>query len=125
DPVGLSGEEKVDHDECVFVRVVVVVVGTRPVSVVLRLEVPVPFEAVDAVAVGAAVAAAATVVDDAGAAGFSGAASFCTCVAANAVIEASELSVTAVARERRSSEERMSGLRSGMEQGHRRPLRAC
>ena len=95
-------------------RVVVVVVGTRPVSVVLRLDVPVPFEAVAAVAVGAAVAAAATVVDDAGAAGFSGAASFCTCVAANAVIDASELSVTAVARARRSSEDRTSGLRSGI-----------
>jgi len=76
----------------------VFVVVTRPVSVVVRLAKPVPLDAVD----GAAVAA-----------GLSGAASFCTCVAANADIDASELSVTAVASERRSSEERMRGLRSG------------
>jgi hypothetical protein len=99
------------------VRVVVVVVGMRPVTVVLRLEAPVPLEAVDDVAdvgAGVAVADVATVVDDAGAAGLSGAASFCTCVAANAVIEASDVKVTAVAIERRSSEERTRGLRSGI-----------
>jgi hypothetical protein len=98
------------------VRVVVVVVGTGPVSVV-RLDAPVPFEAVDDVAdvgAGVAVADVATVVDDTGTDGFSGAASFCTCVAANAVIDASEVSVTAVARERRNSDERTRGPRSGI-----------
>jgi hypothetical protein len=101
------------------VRVVVVVAVTSPVMVVRRLEVPVPFEAVDDVAsvgAGVAVADVATGVDDTGAAGFSGAASFCTCVAANAVIEARDVNVTAVAIERRSSEERTRGLRSGIRQ---------
>jgi hypothetical protein len=95
------------------VRAVVVVVGTPPVIVVRRLDVPVPFVAVDGVLVGIAVAVAVDTVV-AGAVGLSGAASFWTCVAANAVIEAREVRVTAVARERRSSDERMSGARSGI-----------
>jgi hypothetical protein len=95
------------------VRVVVVVAVTPPVMVVRRLEVPVPFVAVDGVLVGAAVAVAVDTVV-AGAAGLRGAASFCTCVAANAVIEARDVNVTAVAIDRRSSEERTRGLRSGI-----------
>ena len=98
-------------------RAAVVVVVTRPVSVVVRLDEPVPFDAVDDVAdvaAGVAAADAATAVDELDAEGLSGAESFCTCVAANADIDASEVSVTAVAAARRSSEERMRGLRSGI-----------
>jgi hypothetical protein len=78
-----------------------VVVATRPPTVVLR--------EVDA---GVGVAAAVTTVVDA--AGLSGAALFCTCVAANALIDASDVSVAAVAMARRSTAERMSGERDGM-----------
>jgi len=43
-----------------------------------------------------------------------GAALFCTCVAANALIDASDVSVAAVATARRRTAERMSGERDGM-----------
>jgi len=95
-----------------LVRAVVVVVVTRPVTVVVR-EV-----AVRAVGAGIAVAAAVedVVVE---AAGWSGAAVFCTCVAANAVMLARDVSVAAVAMARRITPERMSGERCGM--SDRRP----
>ena len=83
-------------------RAVVVVVAT-PVIVVDRRVVV----AVRDVAAGVAVAAAAVVVD---AEGCSGAAVFCTCVAAKAVIPPSDESVTAVAIPRRITLERMRGL---------------
>jgi hypothetical protein len=90
-----------------LVRAVVVVVVTRPVTVVVR-EVTVP-------AVGAGVAVAAAVKDVVvEAAGWSGAAMFCTCVAANAVMLARDVSVAAVAMARRITPERMSGGRWGM-----------
>lgn len=85
----------------VFAAAVVVVM--RPVMVVER-DVVVALEAEVAVAV---VLVAAVV----GVVGRSGAALFCTCVAAKALREASELSVTAVAMARSSTAERMIGER--------------
>jgi hypothetical protein len=91
---------------------VVVVELTPPVMVLRRLAAG-PCDAAFAVGAGVAVAAAvATVV--AGAAGLSGAASFRTCVAANAVIDARDVNVTAVANDRRSSEDLTRGARAGI-----------
>jgi hypothetical protein len=81
-----------------------VVVATRPVTVVPRV--------VALREVGAGVAAVAAAVVEAE--GWSGAALFCTCVAANALIDASDVSVAAVAMARSSTAERMSGERCGM-----------
>jgi hypothetical protein len=85
-------------------------VGTRPVTVVPRVVAP------RAVAAGVGVATVAAVVVDAE--GWSGAALFCTCVAAKALIDASDVSVAAVAIARRTTAERMSGERDDMAKGH-------
>jgi hypothetical protein len=87
-----------------LVRAAVVVVVTRPVSVVERVVV--------VRAVGAAVALTIDVV--VAGAGWSGAALFWTCVAANALMLASEESVAAVAIARSTTPERMSGERFTM-----------
>jgi hypothetical protein len=101
-----------------LVRAVVVVVATRPVTVVVR---EVVVTAVDA-GVAVAVAVDAVVVE---AAGLSGAASFCTCAAAKAFMLARDVSVTAVAMPRRSTPERMSGGRCGMsDRTSRQPTRS-
>jgi hypothetical protein len=91
------------HDECVFVRGAAVVVATRPVTIVPRDVAPRD--------VAAGIAAVAAVVETDG---LSGAALLCTCVAANALIDASDVSVAAVAIARSSTAERMSGERDGM-----------
>jgi hypothetical protein len=104
----------------VFVRAAVVVVATLDVSVVDRLVVVV-------CEVGAGVAS--DVAREAGALGANGAAAFCTCVAANAVMPPSDDSVMAVANPRRIALERISGevfegarfgMRSGEHVGRRR-----
>jgi hypothetical protein len=82
-----------------------VVVATWPVTVVPRVV------ALREVGAGVGVAAVAAVVVEEGR---SGAALFCTCVAANALIDASDVSVAAVAMARRTTAERMSGERDGM-----------
>jgi len=83
-----------------------VVVATRPVTVVPRVV------ALRAVGAGVGDAAVGAVVVEAG--GWSGAALFCTWLAANALIDASDVSVAAVATARRRTAERMSGERDGM-----------
>jgi hypothetical protein len=92
------------------VRGAAVVVGTLPVTVVPRVV------AVRDVGAGVAVAAVDAVVVDT--AGWSGAAAFWTCVAAKALIDASDVSVVAVAIARRITAERMSGERVDMPKGH-------
>ncbi len=96
-------------------RVAAVVVVTRPVSVVVR---DIVVRVVGA-GVTATVCADALVPEDEGC---SGAALFCTCVAANAVIDASDVNVAAVASARRTMPERMSGERCAIsDRTSRRP----
>jgi hypothetical protein len=93
-----------------------VVVATRPVTVVPRVV------ALREVGAGVGEAAVTAVVVEAD--GWSGAALFCTWVAANALIDASDVSVAAVAMARRSTAERMSGERDDMsDTTTRRPRR--
>ncbi|HYR94275.1 MAG TPA: hypothetical protein VEP48_08740 [Methylomirabilota bacterium] len=82
------------------------VVATRPVTVVPRVV------ALREVGAGVGDAVVGAVVVEAG--GWSGAALFCTWVAANALIDASDVSVAAVAMARSSTAERMSGERDDM-----------
>lgn len=82
------------------------VVVTRPVTVVVREVV------VRAGVTTAGVVADVEVVVDA--VGCRGAAAFCTCVAANALMDASDVSVAAVAIARSTTPERMSGERFAM-----------
>jgi hypothetical protein len=113
DPDRLIAEYREAHDECVLVRALVVVVVTRRVRVVVREVV------VAAVGTGVAAAIVDEVVVDA--VGLSGAASFCRCVAANALMLARDVSLAAVAMARRSTLERMSGPRCGTSDRTTRP----